>query len=132
MITRDSVWRSGIRQVKIKDMDDAHLINTIHYIKKSGYLNYNDRMKKVYEVMSHEAFHIRCLSKGFLKYAPMPFKMDNGDWAVWNYEKFGLDILSNKSFENSPLHQYELDEINEGVFGVEGVINSLRKIVKGK
>lgn len=131
MATRDSIWRTGGREIKVKDMDDLHLINTIHYIKESGSLDYFPDRKEIYEVMREEAFKIRYLSKKLLRYAPIPFKKQDGNWAVWNYEKSKLDNLSNKNFENHVLYQNEIDELEKEDYGVDEIIDSLKRIVKG-
>lgn len=67
------------------DIEDTHLANIIHHIKKTNEISRNGYSESTLWVMEVEAKR-RGLTKEFLDRAEIPhFK--NGRWMLWNYEQ---------------------------------------------
>lgn len=81
--TRDTLWGSQDGKYrKIRDLEDTHLANIITYL----ITNFGEE-DPILAVMIQEAY-IRGLTREFLVRAYIPFKDKDGNWMLWDQDKF--------------------------------------------
>jgi hypothetical protein len=134
MVNRETKWRSGNKETRIMDMRDTYLINLIHYLRNHRNLE-DEYIASLLRVVEHEAFVIRKLYRKFVNFAPIPFRRDDGDWAVWDTGRSRIMKLSNKDIDNSfegldndiENNDIEIDdsEVNETIKELKSILNIL-------
>lgn len=97
---REYEWKSYRGIIKIKDMDDAHIVNVVHYLKK--------RLDKIYKQMPDwedsytlnalfnftQEMKSRKIPESLLENAPYEFEDGEGCLRKWNYETNSFTIKS--------------------------------------
>ena len=72
------------RNKKVKDLDNDHLLNIIHHIRKlSDYYH-----PELLALMVEEA-RLRNLDPNATALGQIPFQNSNGDWVLWDYSVGG-------------------------------------------
>lgn len=79
--TQEIIWHCHDgRQLKIREIDDAHLANIIKFVDY-----YSNRYPAhILPAMKEEAAR-RKLQQGFLQRAEIPYKNKDGKWQIWSY-----------------------------------------------
>lgn len=83
----DFTWQDHLgNKLKVKDMSDEHIANTIQHIKFYRY------SEAIIEFFLEEAER-RKLSEKFLAGAQYPYKDGKGHWLLWNFVVNGAIII---------------------------------------
>jgi len=111
----DFVWNSYRGPIKVRDMDDLHLVNVTHMVinrikpmesRLASVAKENEKIDKILlEVLSLRKDYLqevletllsemsfRKIPDDTLRSAPYPFTDEQGAKRVWNYEKGNFDI----------------------------------------
>ena len=93
MITKDDLWwcHDG-RQIKLKDLEDIHLSNIIHYVQQTWKIYYSEEYKNELLKVLNEIVAERGLTSKFLGRSQIPYKNENNKWEIWN-EKNPNDFI---------------------------------------
>ncbi len=80
MITKDSIWHvHDGRMVAFKDLEDTHLANLIHYLKKVQLMSYKEILKVLRSIAKE-----RGLTTKFLRRSQIPYKNEYERWEIWD------------------------------------------------
>ena len=85
--TRESTWGSNDgRQIKIKDLEDRHLVNIVHFLNHSEKHKLWHRRSEYLRILNEE-IKLRALPQEYVDKAPYPFKDEHGTLKTWSYER---------------------------------------------
>jgi hypothetical protein len=105
---REFEWKSYRGAKKIKDMDDIHIVNVVHYLKKRieklplEFLGGDNYLRDSLHNFTKE-MKFRNIPENSLENAPYEFEDGDGNLRLWDYDKNNFII-------KTPALRYILEE----------------------
>jgi hypothetical protein len=96
---REFEWNSYKGVIKIKDMDDLHLVNALHFLLHKRNKIKHVTLGELKEDYNDALYQLTCemkyrdIPEVLLKEAPYAFEDDQGNIRKWNYNSNSFEVV---------------------------------------